>query len=108
MRCQRFSDSTLCFDFIRWSGYGSDDVRLFATLPISPVLNTPPEKLVSPICRSETAQVPPCLPLPPPNLSHTMIPPVFDHILGVIITVIAGDRTEAFYWTAGAAPRNPT
>jgi len=38
MRCQRFLDSTLCFDFIRWSGYGSDDVRLFATLPISPVL----------------------------------------------------------------------
>jgi len=37
-----------------------------------------------------------------------MIPPVFDHILGAIITLIAGDRTETSYWTAGAAPRNPT
>ena len=38
VRCQHFLDLAPCFDFIRWSGCGSDDIRLFVTLPISPVL----------------------------------------------------------------------
>lgn len=38
LRCRRFLGSTPCFDFIRWSGCGSGVIRLFGTLPISPVL----------------------------------------------------------------------
>lgn len=48
--------------------------------------------------------------LPPPlsTCPHVMVPPVFDHILGAVITLITDDRVETSHWTASAALRNPT